>query len=65
MLEEERGEKVEVPKTAKMDWSVVRQENCQAWYAQQQCDRHCPHRDHFQYHGLIPLYRTDLQEYFC
>ena len=24
MLEEERGEKVEVPKTAKMDWSVVR-----------------------------------------
>ena len=62
LLEQERGEPIEVKRGGRMDWAPVRAKIAKQRHAQLQRPRHRPDRHDLQHRRQLALHRADLQE---
>jgi ribonucleoside-diphosphate reductase alpha chain len=65
LLEQERGCRIDVDRTARMDWSVVRESVAKHGDAQQQLHGDCSNGDDLHDHRRGSVYRTDVQASVC
>ncbi len=65
LLEEERGEMVDVPRGGQNGLGRASRKDPDPGHAQQQCARDCSDCDDLKHHGQHAVHRTNLQEHVC